>query len=119
VTLICIDIEESRTWISSTVFYISSGIANSHIFYDLTLLTWVLQSLRKPDKKITMWTKRPGELPLGRHIWLVDSDFAFCGKTKDSKVELTLSTCFPDKYTCDDGHCIDLRYTYISTGVTK
>ena len=38
----------------------------------------------------------------------LDSDLAICGKKEGEVAELTLSTCFPGKYTCDSGHCIEL-----------
>jgi hypothetical protein len=34
-------------------------------------------------------------------------------------VELTLSMCFPDKYTCDSGHCVHLRYPLIFRAANK
>ena len=38
----------------------------------------------------------------------LESDLVFCGKKEGEVSELTLSTCFPGKYTCDSGHCIEL-----------
>lgn len=50
-------------------WYLFSGIANSHIFFDPEKKTWVLESLRQPEKKIHMVTNKPGELPFGTHNW--------------------------------------------------
>ena len=45
-------------------------------------------------------------IPIGTHSWEVGSKSAVCDKAAGALHELTFSTCYPDKYTCNDGSCI-------------
>lgn len=36
-------------------------------------------------------------------------DYAICKLGKHQTLELTISQCYPNKYTCNNGDCIDLR----------
>ena len=47
-------------------------------------------------------------LPLGSHEWTLEADNAHCGHTAGHISRLTFSDCFPNKYTCNSGHCIPL-----------
>ena len=57
-----------------------------------------------------MKAKDPTIYPLGSRVWILGSELSMCGDDKDKEVTLTLSKCYPDKYTCNSGHCIPLRY---------
>ncbi len=76
---------------------------NSHIYYNKELNRWTLQSLRHPELNATM--ENAEVLPMGTHMWEPD----MCDPDVKSPKELTLSRCFPNMYTCNDGTCIPLR----------
>lgn len=83
---------------------------NSLIYFNSTTERWVLQSLRKVHKFLMMEADKPDiDLPLGTHRWVLGAERAMCGKGDGDVVEMTLSRCFPNKYTCDQGFCIPLR----------
>ncbi len=85
------------------------GVKNSAIFFDPKAASWRLQSLRNPEKFLTMENPVQGRIPIGTHTWVSGSRGAVCGEEEGSKHELTFSTCYPDKYTCNDGTCIPLE----------
>ena len=84
-------------------------MTNSHIFFDETTDRWRMESLRDPTKYLATTYKLPETVPIGTHIWSVMSENALCNLNTSETHELTFTTCFPDKYTCDSGHCIPLR----------
>ena len=87
-----------------------NGVQNSEIYFDADLNTWRLQSLRNPEKFVLMNNNDlVGALPLGTMRWKVASDKALCGYSNGTELDLTFSTCFPNKFTCNDGTCIPLR----------
>lgn len=49
------------------------------------------------------------DYPLGRHIWILRD--TVCDHTVSTELELSLSACFDNEYTCANGECIakDLR----------
>ncbi len=81
---------------------------SSEIYFDSEQNRWRLQSLLNPDKYLLMTDKNPRILPMGTHKWTLETPGAICNLEKGEKRILTLSRCFPDMYTCDTGHCIDL-----------
>ena len=50
-----------------------------------------------------------GDLPIGSHVWEVKQDYSFCQQLKGYITTLSLSQCYPDKFTCTSGHCIHLE----------
>ena len=52
------------------------------------------------------------DLPIGTHVWEVTNDFAICKLRQNQTLELTISQCYPDKYTCNNGDCIALAYVF-------
>ena len=89
--------------------YYFRGFSKSHIYYDATTSKWILQSFVNPNISITTKSKWPYDIPLGTVQWQVTTDSGLCQLPKDSVAELTLSICYPDKYTCNSGHCIHLN----------
>ena len=85
-----------------------NGIMNSHIYFDDIAETWRLQSLRNPQRFVLLSNNVVGALPLGTKKWTVGSDEALCGYSNGTELDLTFSTCFPNKFTCNDGTCIPL-----------
>ena len=85
------------------------GTTNSHIFFNPTSNRWRMQSLRDPTKYLETKNKLPDNLPIGTHIWSVMMENGICKLNPSETHELTFTNCFPNKYTCDSGHCILLR----------
>jgi len=85
------------------------GKANSQLFFDLDEQRWKLQSVKKPSKFLLMKNGDDDATPFGTELWTIGSKYAMCRKLEGEEQELTLSMCFPDKYTCNDGMCIPLR----------
>ena len=83
------------------------GTQISHIFFDKNVQKWTLQSLRDP--KIYVQTEK---FPLGTSEWTIGADNALCGLENRTTSELTMSLCYPEKYTCNSGSCIPLRYIF-------
>lgn len=82
---------------------------HSHIYKDPYLGQWRLDSLKTPGKYLLMNDKRPSAFPIGTKEWTLGTDSVVCGKKANSHHLLTLTTCFPDMFTCDNGQCIDLE----------
>ena len=87
------------------------GIMKSHIFYNSTSKHWILESFLKPGFWLETKHKFTSQIPIGTHNWIVGSENGLCQKEAGSIVVLTFSACYPNKYTCNSGHCIPLRYS--------
>ena len=66
--------------------------------------------------------KQNSQIPTGRREWEIggldfDCHFEDDLKVEGSKVNLTLSRCFPDMFTCTSGDCIKLRFLVYSKKV--
>ena len=85
------------------------GLAKSHIFYDAESNKWKIQSLINPDRYLETEMKMPNSVPLGTVSWKTGTENSLCGYPDGFVTSMTLSQCFPNKYTCDSGHCIDLH----------
>ena len=79
-------------------------------FFNQIIGKWRLQTLRdNPTKYVRTVEILSEELPIGSYNWVVSEDDAICKKKRGSVLELTMSQCFPNKYTCNNGDCIILR----------
>jgi hypothetical protein len=72
-----------------------------------------MQSLLSPHIWIATQLKLPSEIPIGTHNWEVTTENGLCDQQIGHVTELTFSQCYPNKYTCNSGHCIPLRYALI------
>ena len=52
--------------------------------------------------------KLPNDVPVGTYTWHLPFENALCQLPKDSIAELTLSTCYPNMFTCNSGECIPI-----------
>ena len=88
------------------------GLTKSHIYfkckekYECETGTWILQSLFEPKMKLEFTN---GDFPVGTNEWIIMENYALCNKDKGYIKELTLTQCYPDKFTCGSGHCIPLE----------
>ena len=81
----------------------------SHIYYNATSKKWTLRSLANPDKFIETVSDLPNKIPVGSYKWQTGSANSLCYKKAGYVSEMTFSICFPNKYTCNSGHCIELH----------
>jgi hypothetical protein len=84
------------------------GAKISHIFFNDKTEKWTLQSLKDPTKFV-----QTGKFPIGTSVWEIIDEGGLCGLKSNSTKELTMSLCYPNKYTCNSGDCIPLRYYII------
>ena len=90
---------------------------HSLIFYDEE--SWVLHSTVEPFAIYTMVNIHHDLVPIGRQIWKVTDGgnvsassspaAAAAGSSSRTVVELTLSVCSGEMFTCDSGNCIDIE----------
>jgi len=83
------------------------GLGKSHIFFQPATKKWKLESYYAPEKYALLPaddTQPRSFYPLGRKTWYVSD--GICQLENDAPKMLTLTTCFPDKFTCDDGSCV-------------
>ena len=80
------------------------------MYYEKSSAKWILQSLHMPQKYIQTLERLPEELPIGTHNWQITLEDAMCGLKANESMELTISQCYPNMYTCNNGDCIELRY---------
>ena len=84
----------------------------SHIFFNCTTDevcdsgTWMIQSLIKPEYILELTNS---DFPMGRHKWKLVEGKTFCNHDVENDIQLTLSACYPGKFTCGPGQCIPLE----------
>ena len=84
------------------------GTENSHIYYDNTN-RWRIESLRYPEKFLQLSVRNSFNLyPIGRLDWISETNEFLCDLLPGEKINLTLSDCYPNMFTCDDGQCVKL-----------
>ena len=90
------------------------GIRASHIFFDPLDNRWTLQSLKSPGK-ISKLTEMFSEMkyPIGRLEWTVENnetaEYGVCQLTNGQVHILTFSDCHPNKFSCNNGQCIEIN----------
>lgn len=83
------------------------GFLKSNIYFDGS--KWVLQSLVNSNMSVITFGKWPDKVPIGRFKWTLQFDNAVCEKLDNEVIELTLSKCFQDQFTCSSGDCLPIR----------
>ncbi|XP_059086853.1 uncharacterized protein LOC131883401 isoform X1 [Tigriopus californicus] len=90
------------------------GLRASHIYFNDTDQTWVLASLRSPGKRSLVRNDafKTG-FPLGRTPWTLlntnPDQKGICNLRNGEQHFLAFSDCYPDRFTCTNGECIDLE----------
>ena len=82
------------------------GLSRSHIFFNQTSRSWILESLADPLKKIETKGDLSNNIPMGRGKFMFGTEM--CPTIKEKIQPLTFSKCFSSQFTCDSGHCISL-----------
>jgi len=86
------------------------GLGKSHIFYITKKKVWRLESFYATEKFADLAaddTDPDAYYPLGRLTWKVYD--GICQMEGGADKSLTLTTCFPNKFTCDDGTCVRIN----------
>ncbi|KAF2363380.1 Neurotransmitter-gated ion-channel ligand-binding domain [Trinorchestia longiramus] len=84
-----------------------TGYLHSDIFWDNQTQSWILASRKEPEARARWTPDEPSDYPFGKRLWT--SEYETCSYSYGEKVMMTLSTCSPGQFTCDDGSCIPLR----------
>ncbi len=81
------------------------GIMNSHIYFDAKDSSWRIQSYRDEEKYLV--SDRNTIVPLGHQSWANGNPFC---TERGNHFPLTLTTCYPGKFSCKDGSCVPIKY---------
>ena len=81
------------------------GKKHTLIKYDQNLYQWNISVVNDPSIQGVSYSE-VSSLVIGRHSWHITGDYA-CS-SKDIVVDLSLSSCKNDEFTCTDGVCIDM-----------
>ena len=83
------------------------GYQSAKIEYNSLLNRWVLSD---PRLNLTAWTSASQiSYALGKHNWTISGDNYQCSKNQNYEIQLKLTACKEDEFTCDDGHCIEME----------
>ncbi|XP_063889374.1 uncharacterized protein LOC135116084 isoform X2 [Scylla paramamosain] len=82
------------------------GFFHSDIYWDTANKSWAIRS-RKVEGATALWQPlREGNYPFGTKTWKLAGEV--CNMLPGTLVNLTLSICRSDQFTCSDGTCIPL-----------
>ena len=84
------------------------GRLSSQIRYNSSLSQWILHD---SNSKVTAMTDASQlSYDLGKHNWTFSGDSKKCSKDGSSyKVEMKLTGCKDNEFTCDDGQCVKME----------
>ena len=85
--------------------YHYNGDTSTYIWFEKDENKWKARSNNRKDFYAES-EGSPLNLLLGKSTWTVFNDSLEC---KSSQINLTLSTCSDEEFTCDDGYCISLE----------
>ena len=86
------------------------GLGKSHIYFLPKRKVWRLESFYATEKYADLTaddTDPFAYYPLGRLNWKIED--GICQMSEGAVRSLTLTTCFPNKFTCDDGSCVRIN----------
>ena len=86
------------------------GLGKSHIYFLPKQKVWRLESFYATEKYADLTaddTDPFAYYPLGRLNWKIQD--GICQMSDGAIRSLTLTTCFPNKFTCDDGSCVRIN----------
>ena len=82
-----------------------AGTTGWVVGYNETLETWTVSHYAFVDDGVIMLDQ--SRRPFGKKTWLV-SNYE-CNQGEDTKLQLLISSCNDDQFTCNDGTCIHLQ----------
>jgi hypothetical protein len=83
------------------------GTRGTIIGYNQTTFEWIVRIYGNPNIMASAQNSFQSLL-LGKSTWTVFNDRG-CSSTKDFNVNISLSSCTPSEYACDDGFCVGLK----------
>merc|ERR1711923_316911 len=81
-----------------------AGITGWILDFNFERKTWQFTHPKHPEKTVTLLSK--AIRPFGKLVWEVGNYTCNLGKT--ISMELQVSACYADQFTCNDGTCIPL-----------
>ncbi|XP_063851371.1 uncharacterized protein LOC135094854 [Scylla paramamosain] len=73
----------------------------SHVVLAAQNGSWMMRSRLYPSLKAVMVAQYEGQDPVGVRTWEVEGD-----RCREKEVQLLLTSCGHEEYTCDDGSCV-------------
>ena len=89
-----------------TVFY---GLAGTIIEYHQEDLLWHMSVLGSEENTTATSNSSMHSFLLGSSEWTVYNDYNGCNQGKPYKIQLKLSGCQEDQFTCNNGECISME----------
>ncbi|XP_050732358.1 uncharacterized protein LOC127006450 [Eriocheir sinensis] len=88
------------------------GLFHSDIVWEAKSEAWVLASLKEAGLEV-QWAPASTDIghnqyPFGTHTWTLGGPGELCGRRSGDTLNLTLSVCTDDQFTCVDGTCVHL-----------
>ena len=75
--------------------------------YDFSLSQWVMFD---PRVNVTARSRASQiSYALGKHNWTVSGDKYPCSADNDYEIQMKLTGCKEDEFTCNDGQCIKMK----------
>ena len=82
------------------------GLWSARIQYNFSLSQWVYSD---PRLNVTARSRAShGSFVLGKHNWTISGDKYQCSEGQDYKIELKLTACKQNEFTCNDGQCVHI-----------
>ena len=81
------------------------GKKHTKIQYDQTLYQWNMSIANNPDAHGVTYSE-VASMVIGKHVWFIEGDYGCSSKSQE--LELALSSCNVEQFTCSDGVCIDI-----------
>ena len=83
------------------------GRHSARIQYNSSFSQWVYTDPRL--NVAARLTANPSSFVLGKHSWTISGDRYQCSEGKEYKLEIKLTACNNNEFTCDDGQCVKMR----------
>ena len=93
--------------------FIFSGFHQAYMYYNITLTSWIIQSLREKNSKFHQQINQ--DSPFGRRKWKQEGkegiEAESCDEKTKKEILLAFTSCKDGEFTCNSGQCVDdLRY---------
>ena len=103
-----VDVTYAPIWLTNDKARITMiGLVSSHIEYIETHSQWILKD--KSSDVTATTNASQSSFALGKHNWTIRGDSVACSKEPSYTIEMKLSACSKDEFTCDDGQCIRIE----------
>ena len=93
-------------FINTTFYFKCPGTTGWILAFNKDIDTWRMSHYYFKDMNVTLLDS--SRRPFGKLMWEVAN--YTCNQGQTMEIELLLSTCHEDQFTCNDGTCIPLEY---------